>query len=49
MGIIVWGIMSTVLLLLWGILYSDSIPIVGGITIGILTYLHYKAVKGGIK
>ena len=45
MKIIVWGIISTVLLLLWGILYSDSFPIIGGITIGILTYLHYKAVK----
>ena len=45
MGIIAWGIMSIVLLIFWGILYGEIIPLIGGITIGILTCLHYKAVK----
>jgi len=49
MKIIILGIISTLLLLLWGILNSDCIFIVGGITIGILTYLHHKAVKEEVK
>lgn len=39
------GLIITALLLLWGIIAWDFIPVVGGVTIGILTYLHYKAVR----
>lgn len=45
MRIIIWGIISTVLLLLWGIFDLDFVWAVAGITIGVLTYLHYRAVK----
>lgn len=45
MNIIIWGIISSILVFLWGISGRDSILIVGGLTIGILTYLHYKATK----
>ncbi len=45
MKIIVWGIISSVLIFFWGISIRDSILIVGGLTIGILTALHYVAVK----
>ena len=45
MKIVVWGIISSVLLFFWGILVRDSIIIVTGLTIGILTGLHYKTIK----
>jgi len=45
MKIIFWGIISSVLLFLWGISVRDSILIVGGLTIGIVTALHYVAIK----
>jgi len=44
-GIIIWGIISTALLLLWGIFDLEVVWAVAGITIGILTYLHYRAMR----
>ena len=43
--IIIWGIIATVLLLLWGIFDLDFVWAVAGITIGVLNYLHYRAMR----
>ena len=42
MKIIVWGIISTVVLFSWGVMAKNLIVLIGGITIGALTCLHYK-------
>lgn len=45
MKIIIWGIISTALLLLWGIFNLDVVWAVAGITIGALNYLHYRTMR----
>lgn len=49
MRIIAWGIISSALGIGGGILCKNPVIIVMGVTIGILTCLHYKAVKGEFK
>ena len=49
MRIIIWGIISSVIGIGGGILGKNPVIMVMGITIGILTCLHYKAVMRRLK